>query len=50
MDENPDLSYVKALRNIGMSAESEAVVTHMCRHLVLCGTVNIPMKSSCLLA
>lgn len=44
MDENPDLSYVKALRNIGMSAESEAVVTHMCRHLVLCGTVNIPMS------
>ena len=26
------------------SAECEAVVTHMCRHLVLCGTVNIPMS------
>jgi len=44
MDENPDLSYVMALRGIGMSAVSEAVVTHMCRHLVLCGTVNIPMS------
>ena len=44
MDDNPDLSYVKALRGIGMSAASEAVVTHMCRHLVLCGTVNIPMS------
>ena len=44
MDDNPDLSYVKALRGIGMSAVSEAVVTHMSRHLVLCGTVNIPMS------
>lgn len=44
MDENPDLSYVKALRNIGMSVENEAVITHMCRHLVLCGTVNIPIS------
>ena len=41
LDENPDLSYVKALRNIGMSAVDEAIVTHMCRHLVLCGTENI---------
>ena len=44
MDENPYLSYVKALRNIGMSAVNEAIVTHMCRHLVLCGTANIPMS------
>ena len=44
MDENPDLSYVKALRNIGMSVENEAVITHMCRHLVLCGTVNFPIS------
>lgn len=44
MDENPNLSYVKALRNIGMSAVNEAIVTHMCRHLVLCGTANIPMS------
>ncbi len=44
LDENPDLPYVKALRNIGMSAVNEAVVTHMCRHLVLCGTVNIPIS------
>ena len=34
MDDNPDLSYVKALRGTGMSAASKAVVTHMCRHLV----------------
>ena len=44
MDGNPDLSYVKALRGTGMSAASEAVVTHMCRHLVLGGTVNIPIS------
>ena len=44
MDDNPDLSYVKALRGTGMSAASKAVVTHMCRHLVLGGTVNIPMS------
>ncbi len=44
LDENPNLSYVKALRNIGMSVIYEAVVTHMCRHLVLCGTENIPIS------
>ena len=44
MDDNPDLSYVKVLRGTGMSAASKAVVTHMCRHLVLGGTVNIPMS------
>ena len=44
LDENPNLSYVKALRNIGMSVIDEAVVTHMCRHLVLCGTENIPIS------
>ena len=44
LDENPNLSYVKALRNISMSAIDEAVVTHMCRHLVLCGTENIPIS------
>ena len=43
MDENPNLPYVKALRNIGMSVVNEAVITHMCRHLVLCGTANIPI-------
>ena len=44
MDENLNLSYVKALRSIGMSEANEAVVTHMCRHLVLSGTVNIPIS------
>ena len=44
MDENPDLPYVKALRAIDMSETSEAVLTHMCRHLVLSGTTNIPMN------
>ena len=44
MDENPNLPYVKALRNIGMSVVNEAVITHMCRHLVLCGTANIPIS------
>lgn len=44
MDDNPDLSYVKALRGTGMSVANKAVVTHMCRHLVLGGTVNIPMS------
>lgn len=44
MDENPDLPYVKALREIAMSETSEAVITHMCRHLVLSGTENLPMS------
>ena len=44
IDENPQLSYVKALRKVGMSAACEAVITHMCRHLVLSGTFNIPMS------
>ena len=44
MDDNPQLPYVKALKSIGMSAVCEAVITHMCRHLVLCGTVNIPIS------
>lgn len=44
IDENPQLSYVKALRKIGMSAASEAVITHMCRHLVLTGTMSLPMN------
>ena len=44
MDENPDLPYVKALRSIGMSETSEAVITHMCRHLVLSGTESLPMS------
>lgn len=44
IDENPQLSYVKALRSIGMSVQSEVIITHMCRHLVLSGTVNIPIN------
>ena len=44
MDENPELPYVKALRDTGMSNECEAIVTHMCRHLVLCGTNSLPMN------
>ena len=44
MDENPELPYVKALRDTGMSDECEAIVTHMCRHLVLCGTNSLPMN------
>jgi len=41
IDENPQLSYTKALRSIGMSAECEAIVTHMCRYLVLSGTDSL---------
>ena len=44
MDENPDLSYVKSLCSIEMSEISRAVITHMCRHLVLSGTTSIPMN------
>lgn len=44
MDENPDLPYVKALRAIDMSETSEAVLTHMYRHLVLSGTESLPMS------
>lgn len=44
MNENPQLPYVKALRDIGMSAESEVIITHMCRHLVLSGTESLSMN------
>ena len=44
LDENPQLQYVKALRSFDMSTASEAVITHMCRHLVLSGTTSIPMS------
>ena len=44
LDENPQLQYVKALRSFDMSAANEAVITHMCRHLVLSGTTSIPMS------
>ena len=44
IDENLQLSYVKALRKVGMSAACEAGITHMCRHLVLTGTVSLPMN------
>ena len=44
MDENPELSYVKSLRSIDMSDISRTVITHMCRHLVLSGTISIPMS------
>ena len=44
MDENPELPYVKSLRSIEMSEISRTVITHMCRHLVLSGTTNIPMN------
>ena len=42
LDENPQLQYVKALRSFDMSTASEAVITHMCRHLVQSGTTSIP--------
>lgn len=44
MNENPQLPYVKALRDIGMSAENEVIITHMCRHLVLSGTESLSMN------
>jgi len=44
MDENPELTYVKALRDIEMTDISRAVITHMSRHLVLSGTTSIPMN------
>ena len=44
MDENSELSYVKSLRSFEMSEISRAVITHMCRHLVLSGTTSIPMS------
>ena len=44
MDENPELPYVKALRDIEMTDISRAVITHMSRHLVLSGTTSIPMN------
>ena len=44
MVENPELPYVKALRDIEMTDISRAVITHMSRHLVLSGTTSIPMN------
>ena len=42
-DENPQLPYVKALSHVPMSPVSQIVITHMSRHLVLCGNRNIPI-------
>ena len=44
MDENPQLSYVKALRGTEMSAISQVVVTQMCRHLVLSGAESVALN------
>lgn len=44
IEENQQLSYVKDLREEGMSLPCEAVITHMCRHLVLTGTESLPMN------
>ena len=44
IDENPQLSFVKVLTGEEMSATSRAVLCHMCRHLVLCGTDSLPMS------
>lgn len=44
IDENPQLEYVKSLRNIGMTHENEMIITHMCRHLVLEGTDCLPIR------
>ena len=44
IDENPQLSFVKVLTGEEMSAASRAILCHMCRHLVLCGTDSLPMS------
>lgn len=44
MDDNPKLTYVKALRKTRMSIENKAIITQMCRHLVLSGTESISMN------
>ena len=41
MNDNPQLPFVKALRNIEMSPMCEVVIAHMCRHLVLTGTESL---------
>lgn len=44
MDENSELSYVTSLRSIEMSEMDYAVITQICRHMVLSGTTSIPMN------
>lgn len=44
IDENPQLHFVKSLREIGLPRLNEVVLTHMCRHLIIDGTENVPMN------
>ena len=41
--DNPNLPYVQALQEFDLDAMDKVVITHMCRHLVLHSTVNLPV-------
>ena len=44
LDENPDLAFVKSLRQTGLTDMDEIILAHMCRHLVTDGTENVPIN------
>lgn len=44
IDENPQLSFVKGLTEEKMSVSDRALLCHMCRHLILCGTAKLPIS------
>ena len=43
--DNPDLPYVQALQEFDLEAMDKVVITHMCRHLVLHSTENLPVEN-----
>lgn len=43
-DENPNLAFVKSLRQTGLRGMDEIIIAHMCRHLVTDGTENVPIN------
>ena len=44
LDENPNLAFVKSLRQTGLTDMDEIIIAHMCRHLVTDGTENVPIN------
>ena len=42
-DDNPNLPFVLALQDLELAPMDKVVITHMCRHLVLHSTENLPV-------
>ena len=43
-DENPNLPFVKSLRQTRLIEMDEIILAHMCRHLITDGTENVPIN------